>query len=282
MSVGERDVSLTSFLNLLNKRPYDCRALIDERLLGNFGLSPQVEPLEESFANTSGTMLRERRVGTPLPRVRQRNPASSSSKGKRPMSPPSRMPNEGPAKRTRTSSLGTPPISSSKHSVTPPPPPPPPTKEEKGVSSRSPSLLGGGGGGFFSGCFSDAGGGDPEDQRLLAPLGREEKDCPFLFPAQGMAACETLFSRYQGVPAAVSVDTPSKKMEEKVKRLEKENAQLREAKKEAANHRAQMERELKRLSKESAEHEKVLRRAVEKAVHNYPNSEEGKNFLKAY
>ncbi|KAL0433679.1 UNVERIFIED_CONTAM: hypothetical protein Slati_2702200 [Sesamum latifolium] len=97
-----------------------------------------------------------------------------------------------------------------------------------------------------------------------------------------MAACETLFSRYKGVPAAVSVDTSSKKMEEKVKRLEKENAQLREAKKEAANHRAQMERELKRLSKESAEHEKALRRAVDKAVHDYPNSEEGKDFLQAY
>ncbi|KAL0445722.1 UNVERIFIED_CONTAM: hypothetical protein Slati_1700100 [Sesamum latifolium] len=55
-------------------------------------------------------------------------------------------------------------------------------------------------------------------------------------------------------------------MEEKVKRLEKENAQLREAKKEAATHRAQMDKELKCLSKESAEHEKALRRAVEKAV----------------
>ncbi|KAL0445089.1 UNVERIFIED_CONTAM: hypothetical protein Slati_2231600 [Sesamum latifolium] len=57
-----------------------------------------------------------------------------------------------------------------------------------------------------------------------------------------MAACETLFSQYQGVPPAVSVDTSSKKMEEKVKLLEKENAQLEEAKKEAANHRAQRKR----------------------------------------
>ncbi|KAL0449100.1 UNVERIFIED_CONTAM: hypothetical protein Slati_1466400 [Sesamum latifolium] len=45
--VGERDTSLTSFINLLNERPYDSRAMIDERLLGHFGLSPQVEPLEE-------------------------------------------------------------------------------------------------------------------------------------------------------------------------------------------------------------------------------------------
>ncbi|KAL0445618.1 UNVERIFIED_CONTAM: hypothetical protein Slati_1689700 [Sesamum latifolium] len=43
-----------------------------------------------------------------------------------------------------------------------------------------------------------------------------------------------------------------------------------------------MDKELKRLSKESAEHEKALRRAVEKAVHDYPNLEEGKDFLKAY
>ncbi|KAL0454010.1 UNVERIFIED_CONTAM: hypothetical protein Slati_0740200 [Sesamum latifolium] len=54
-------------------------------------------------------------------------------------------------------------------------------------------------------------------------------------------------------------------MEEKIQRLERENAQLREAKKEAANHRAQMDKELKRLSKVSAEHETALRRAVEKA-----------------
>ncbi|KAL0293930.1 UNVERIFIED_CONTAM: hypothetical protein Sradi_6912900 [Sesamum radiatum] len=43
-----------------------------------------------------------------------------------------------------------------------------------------------------------------------------------------------------------------------------------------------MEKELKRLSKESTEHEKALRRAVEKAVHDYPNSEEGRDFQWAY
>ncbi|KAL0408145.1 UNVERIFIED_CONTAM: hypothetical protein Sradi_1748900 [Sesamum radiatum] len=43
-----------------------------------------------------------------------------------------------------------------------------------------------------------------------------------------------------------------------------------------------MEKELRRLSKVSANHEKALRRAVEKTVANYPNSEEGKNFLEAY
>ncbi|KAL0420851.1 UNVERIFIED_CONTAM: hypothetical protein Slati_3108000 [Sesamum latifolium] len=43
-----------------------------------------------------------------------------------------------------------------------------------------------------------------------------------------------------------------------------------------------MEKELKRLCKASADHEKALRRAVEKAVADYPNSEEGKNFLKAF
>ncbi|KAL0421053.1 UNVERIFIED_CONTAM: hypothetical protein Slati_3128200 [Sesamum latifolium] len=59
------------------------------------------------------------------------------------MSHPTGMPNEGPAKRTRASSLGTPPISSSKPSVTPPPPPPS-TKEEKGVSSRPSRSFSGG------------------------------------------------------------------------------------------------------------------------------------------
>ncbi|KAL0431403.1 UNVERIFIED_CONTAM: hypothetical protein Sradi_0766300 [Sesamum radiatum] len=43
-----------------------------------------------------------------------------------------------------------------------------------------------------------------------------------------------------------------------------------------------MEKELRRLSKVSADHEKALRRAVEKAVADYPNSEEGRNFLEAY
>ncbi|KAL0420911.1 UNVERIFIED_CONTAM: hypothetical protein Slati_3114000 [Sesamum latifolium] len=67
-----------------------------------------------------------------------------------------------------------------------------------------------------------------------------------------------------------------------MKRLEKENAQLREAKKEATSHQTQMEKELKRLSKESAEHEEALRKAVEKVVRDYPHSEEDKDFLKAY
>ncbi|KAL0405340.1 UNVERIFIED_CONTAM: hypothetical protein Slati_3847900 [Sesamum latifolium] len=68
-------------------------------------------------------------------------------------------------------------------------------------------------------------------------------------------------------------------MEEKIQRLERENAQLREAKKEAVSYRGQMEKELKRLSKVSADHEKAHRRAVEKAMADYPNSEEGRNFF---
>ncbi|KAL0303217.1 UNVERIFIED_CONTAM: hypothetical protein Sradi_6189800 [Sesamum radiatum] len=55
--------------------------------------------------------------------------ASSSSKGKRSVSPPTGTPPEGPAKMTQASSLGTPPVSSPKPSSTPPPPPP--AKEEK-------------------------------------------------------------------------------------------------------------------------------------------------------
>ncbi|KAL0345823.1 UNVERIFIED_CONTAM: hypothetical protein Sradi_4413600 [Sesamum radiatum] len=43
-----------------------------------------------------------------------------------------------------------------------------------------------------------------------------------------------------------------------------------------------MEKELRFLSKTSTDHEKALRRAVEKAVADYPHSEEGKNFLEAF
>ncbi|KAL0434798.1 UNVERIFIED_CONTAM: hypothetical protein Sradi_0187700 [Sesamum radiatum] len=99
---------------------------------------------------------------------------------------------------------------------------------------------------------------------------------------QGMAAYDALFSRYQGVSSTTSGEALVQKAEEKIKLLEKENTQLREAKKEAATQRAQMEKELRRLSKTSADHEKTLRKAVEKAVADYPNSEEGKNFLKAF
>ncbi|KAL0303221.1 UNVERIFIED_CONTAM: hypothetical protein Sradi_6190200 [Sesamum radiatum] len=53
---------------------------------------------------------------------------------KRPISPPAMVTSEGPAKRTRASSQGTPPTGSSKRSATQPPLPP--IKEEKGVSSR--------------------------------------------------------------------------------------------------------------------------------------------------
>ncbi|KAL0413198.1 UNVERIFIED_CONTAM: hypothetical protein Sradi_1521500 [Sesamum radiatum] len=93
-------------------------------------------------------------------------------------------------------------------------------------------------------------------------------------------ACDILLSWYQGVPSAVPSDTPSKKLEEKVKRLEKENAQLKDAKKEAASQRSQMEKELKHLSKEGVEREEALRKA--EGCHDYPYSEEGKGFVKAY
>ncbi|KAL0439396.1 UNVERIFIED_CONTAM: hypothetical protein Slati_2422600 [Sesamum latifolium] len=132
--VGERDISLTSFINLLNERPYDSRAMIDERLLGHFDLSSQ--------QILSGLCNWRERGNTPPARSPKGTPVSSGSKGKRPMSPPAGVPSEGPAKRTRASSLGTPPTGSSKPSATPPPPPP--IKEEKGISPwPSPSSSGG-------------------------------------------------------------------------------------------------------------------------------------------
>ncbi|KAL0367139.1 UNVERIFIED_CONTAM: hypothetical protein Sradi_3604000 [Sesamum radiatum] len=93
---------------------------------------------------------------------------------------------------------------------------------------------------------------------------------------QGMAACDALFSRYQRVSSATLGEASVRKQRKKIKCLEKENAKLREAKKEAATQRPQMEKELRRLSKTSADHEKTLRKAVEKAVADYPNSRRGR------
>ncbi|KAL0402485.1 UNVERIFIED_CONTAM: hypothetical protein Slati_4278400 [Sesamum latifolium] len=112
--------------------------------------------------------------GTPPSRSPRGTPASSGSKGKRPMSPPSGY---------RASSLGTPPTGSSRPSATPPPPPP--LKEEKGASSkpsRSPSV------GLYVRSSSEQAEGEAsslaltlmrgpvtlEDRRLLAPLPRED------------------------------------------------------------------------------------------------------------
>ncbi|KAL0355469.1 UNVERIFIED_CONTAM: hypothetical protein Sradi_3993800 [Sesamum radiatum] len=128
---------------------------------------------------------RERGGSTPTSRSTRGTPASSTSKGKRPMSP-----SEGPAKRTRGGSTGTPAAFSSKPSM---PSPSPPVKEEKGVPPRSshPSE------GLFSrSSFTPEeaeasslaaslmrGIVTPEDHRLLVPLGREDlerKGCPLL------------------------------------------------------------------------------------------------------
>ncbi|KAL0411718.1 UNVERIFIED_CONTAM: hypothetical protein Slati_3761500 [Sesamum latifolium] len=279
LSVRERDVSLTSFINLLNERPYDCRAMIDERLLGHFGLSPHVEPLDKSLVSVMFSKylreLSEKEKGgaTPPSHSGRGTPASSASKGKRPMSPSGGTPSEGPAKRTRASSIATPPASSLRPSA--PPPPPPPNREEKGVPPRSPRSSGG----LFSRSSFTQEEGEvsslaasvmrgvviPEDRRFLAPLGHGS-----VTPSSpGIKGCP--------LPSG---EASVQRMEEKIKRLERENAQLREAKKEASSHRAQMEKELKRLSKVSADHERALRQAVEKAVAEYPHSEEGRNFLK--
>ncbi|KAL0409687.1 UNVERIFIED_CONTAM: hypothetical protein Sradi_1903100 [Sesamum radiatum] len=178
---------------------------------------------------------RERGGSTPASRSARGTPGSSTSKGKRPMSPSERAPSEGPAKRTRGGLIGTPPAFSSKPSM---PSPPPPVKEEKGVPPRTPRPSGGL---FSSSSFTPKeeeasslaaslmrGIVTPEDRRLLVPLGREDlKRKVALHLLKGLAACETLFFRYQGVPPAG--ETAAQKVKERAKRLEKENAQLREA-----------------------------------------------------
>ncbi|KAL0381887.1 UNVERIFIED_CONTAM: hypothetical protein Slati_4549000 [Sesamum latifolium] len=92
LSVGERDAPLTSFLNMLNEHPYDCLALIDERLLGHFDLSPHVEPLDEPLADIMFSKYfrelsdRERERGG-------NTPVSRSAKG----TPPPAVPKEAEA-----------------------------------------------------------------------------------------------------------------------------------------------------------------------------------------
>ncbi|KAL0319886.1 UNVERIFIED_CONTAM: hypothetical protein Sradi_5250100 [Sesamum radiatum] len=241
MSVGERDISLTSFINVLKEKPYDCRALIDERLLGHFGLSPHVEPLADIMFNKYFRELsdkeRERGGSMPPSHSARGTYTSSASKGKRPMSPSGGAPSKGPEKIPGTARQGLLPYS-------------PP-----GLPCLIP----------------------------LLPLAEKRRGylLDLLVLYESCSAVLPLLRR-RGVPPAESEETSAQKAEEKIKRMERENAQLREAKKEAANHRAQMEKELRRLSKVSADHEEALRRAVEKAVADYPNSEEGKNFLKTY
>ncbi|KAL0406318.1 UNVERIFIED_CONTAM: hypothetical protein Slati_3945700 [Sesamum latifolium] len=89
LTVEEREVPLTSFINLLNERPYDCRAMIDERLLGHFGLSPHVEPLDNKYFRECSEKEKEKEKGgnTPPSHSARGTSASSASKGKRPMSP---------------------------------------------------------------------------------------------------------------------------------------------------------------------------------------------------
>ncbi|KAL0455782.1 UNVERIFIED_CONTAM: hypothetical protein Slati_0917400 [Sesamum latifolium] len=139
LTVEERDVPLTSFINLLNERPYDCRAMIDERLLGHFGLSPHVEPLDKSLADIMFNKYFREFSEKEKEKERGGNtPPSHSARGTFPAPPRERglclplggTPSEGPAKKTRASSTGTPPVSSSRPSV--PALPPPPAEKRRG------------------------------------------------------------------------------------------------------------------------------------------------------
>ncbi|KAL0294402.1 UNVERIFIED_CONTAM: hypothetical protein Sradi_6889800 [Sesamum radiatum] len=125
---------------------------------------------------------KEKGGGTPPSRSTKGAPASSASKGKRPMSPSGGTPSEGPAKRAKAGSAGILPSSSSKPTV--PSPPPPPSREEKG---------------YLPGLLAPSGNCSPvlpftqeegeasflalslmkgvvtlEDRRLLNPLGQED------------------------------------------------------------------------------------------------------------
>ncbi|KAL0313607.1 UNVERIFIED_CONTAM: hypothetical protein Sradi_5760000 [Sesamum radiatum] len=122
----------------LNADPYDCRSLIDKRLLGHFDFSPWIEPLGDSLVNIMfGKLLRNqsgnRGGGTP-PCSPMKTPSSSDSKGKRPASASPSMILGGFSKKSRPSPLSTPPSGSARSSLGLPSPPP--VKDERGVPLR--------------------------------------------------------------------------------------------------------------------------------------------------
>lgn len=52
-SIRERIPALSGFMEELNTDPYDCRGMVDERLVFHFGLSSKVVTLEEPLSITS-------------------------------------------------------------------------------------------------------------------------------------------------------------------------------------------------------------------------------------
>ncbi|KAL0433689.1 UNVERIFIED_CONTAM: hypothetical protein Slati_2703200 [Sesamum latifolium] len=73
-----------------------------------------------------------------------------------------------------------------------------------------------------------------------------------------------------------------RKLEDKVDRLNADVTKLKEEKKEVVARNQQQDKELKKLRKEVAGHEGAIRKAVEKAELDFPNTEDGQCYLEGY
>ncbi|KAL0420678.1 UNVERIFIED_CONTAM: hypothetical protein Slati_3090700 [Sesamum latifolium] len=94
--------------------------------------------------------------------------------------------------------------------------------------------------------------------------------------------CVELFSQPQGTPPIPQSEAQRWKLGDNVERLNAENVKLKEAKKEVTSRNEQLEKELKKLQREVASHEGPIRKAVDKAMLDFPNTEEGQHYLKGY
>ncbi|KAL0319831.1 UNVERIFIED_CONTAM: hypothetical protein Sradi_5244600 [Sesamum radiatum] len=271
MPFKERSDDLHLLLESLNADPYDCKSLIDERLLGHFGLSPWTEPLGDSLSceisrGTEGEgpllpaipkgkglhlLLRALPWGVPprnlalVPLVLHRQVHRGLPWGQDERGVPLRV--------SRASSES--PHSLSSLEV-----------ERGGNLSLVHSLLRGVLSRWTSNCW-------PlylwKNWRESLPLfcSRNLSNCMqgALFPPPGGAFCAS-----------------KRKLEDKAEHLNTDVGRLKEDKKELAARVQQQEREVKRLKKDVTSHEEALKKEVEKAELEFPNSEDGQHYLQGY
>ncbi|KAL0440286.1 UNVERIFIED_CONTAM: hypothetical protein Slati_2511600 [Sesamum latifolium] len=134
MPFKERSDDLHFLLESSNVDPYDCQALIDEKLLGHFGLSPDRAPGIPWFGKLLRNQSGNRGGGTPPPRSPRETPPPHDSKGKRPATAPPSATLGGSSEKSRPAPKYL-PSGSSRPSLGLPPPPP--VKDERGVPLRT-------------------------------------------------------------------------------------------------------------------------------------------------
>ncbi|KAL2230572.1 UNVERIFIED_CONTAM: hypothetical protein Sindi_1651600 [Sesamum indicum] len=267
--VGTRTEALSSLLEKLNASRYDCRSLIDERLLGHFGLAPVTEPLGDSLENIMFSklmrdhMLGGRSGGTPTHKSSKGPLLLVAPRGALPrnlgqrhllLSPPPCFLLLLSLERRWTLFLDLPSILAR--------------------AGQRKSLLGSK---LEEGVLSSG------DRQLLSPISQEELEgMGVLYIFKATSVYEEFSSRPQGIPPISSSDAQMGKLEDRLERLGNENAKLREVKKEVTGRCQQLEREVRQLKKKAIGYEGALKRAVEKAMMDFPHFEEGKNFLEAY